>query len=145
MGNAEHVGPCAETPAIDPDDRVHVRLEPEARAAGLARQVVRTTLQRWRLMDLADSMALAASELVSNALLHGRPPLSVTLRRRPRDVRLDVHDGSPVEPALDPGVAAEDATSGRGLQIVAALAASVGCEQIPNDGKRIYATFTRPQ
>jgi hypothetical protein len=37
-----------------------------------------------------------------------------------------------------------DAESGRGMQIVCALADRTGCEQITDDGKVVFAAFRTP-
>lgn len=120
---------------------MRVDLASDARAAGQARRKVRQVLTGWQLPSLVDNVVLAVSELVTNAVRYGRPPLFLVLRRDDTRVRLDVHDADPTEPTRQRPAAGPDAESGRGLDIVAALAVSVGCEQVPGDGKIIYASF----
>lgn len=123
-------------------DIVDVSLPNEPAAAGQARGVVRDTLTRWRLPLLIESCALAVSELVTNAVRHGRPPIGMRLRRRPRDVRLDVRDSDPqTGPAPDGGDAIKERESGRGLNIVQAIADDSGSEHIPGDGKTVFASW----
>jgi anti-sigma regulatory factor (Ser/Thr protein kinase) len=88
-------------------------------------------------------VVLAVSELVTNAVRHGRPPVFFVLADHRHEVRLDVHDGNPREPA-GPSRADDDpdAESGRGMNIVDALAVQVDCEQVPDDGKVIHASFS---
>jgi anti-sigma regulatory factor (Ser/Thr protein kinase) len=53
-----------------------------------------------------------------------------------------VHDTVPDEPALqDRPQVDHDRESGRGLLIVSAIADEVGVEQVPGDGKHVYASF----
>lgn len=123
-------------------DCLDVELAQDRRAPGQARRAVREALAGWRLPQLADSVVLAASELVTNAVRHGRPPVSLRLRRRPEQVRLEVHDADPAEPPGAHGEAVPDAESGRGLGIVRALADEVGVDQVADDGKIVRAAFT---
>jgi anti-sigma regulatory factor (Ser/Thr protein kinase) len=121
---------------------VNLPLGTDLGTPGKARQKTRAVLVGWRLPELVDGVCLAVSELVTNAVKHGRPPVALRLRRRSNLVRIDVHDDNPAEPRLPPKTANDEATSGRGLAIVAALADEVGCEQVPNDGKIVYAEFS---
>ncbi|MDP9182447.1 MAG: ATP-binding protein [Actinomycetota bacterium] len=124
------------------DDSVEVVLPNDATAALRARHAVRSTLTRWRLPHLIDACMLAVSELVTNALRHGSPPISVLLRRHQRDVRLDVHDGDPLSfSARHPGDETDLRESGRGLDIVRAVADESGLERVEGDGKTAFATW----
>ena len=123
---------------------VRVDLAPDESAPGEARRVARQALAGWHLPGLVDAVVLAVSELVTNAVRHGRPPLAVELRRRPRQVQLAVHDANPTEPSGVHDDAAWHAESGRGLNIVETLADNVRLEQVPDDGKIIHALFDAP-
>jgi anti-sigma regulatory factor (Ser/Thr protein kinase) len=124
----------------------HVTLRQDARAAGDARDAARRTLTRWRMpVPTIEAVVLAVSELVTNAIRYGRPPVALTLSRRRRDVRVDVSDegGGYFSTARRP--ASPDADSGRGLAIVTAIAESVGCDTTAGQrGKTVYATFLLP-
>jgi len=89
---------------------------------------------------LIEDAALAVSELVTNAIRHGLPPVGLLLRRRLGQVRMDVNDArpGPVTAGERPGDLAE---SGRGLEIVDAVADESGSEHIPGDGKFVYAAW----
>jgi two-component sensor histidine kinase len=80
--------------------------------------------QLWLSSEQAVALALIVNELVSNALLHARPPtgekllLRVTCRREGSTVRLTVHDNGGGFPQGRP----DPATAGQGLRIIAQLA-----------------------
>jgi anti-sigma regulatory factor (Ser/Thr protein kinase) len=66
--------------------------------------------------QLRQRAVLAASELVANAVRHGRPPLDLDVRRVGAGWLVEVFDGEPAAPlARTVGQLAE---SGRGLLIV---------------------------
>jgi anti-sigma regulatory factor (Ser/Thr protein kinase) len=121
---------------------VHVDLRPGPHAPAEARRATREVLGRWELPALVDRVVLVVSELVTNSVRYGRPPLRLDLRRLRGCIRVDVHDTVPEEPVLHerPAVG-DDRESGRGLLIVSAVADEVGVEQVPGDGKHVYASF----
>jgi anti-sigma regulatory factor (Ser/Thr protein kinase) len=112
-----------------------LRLSPEPASARLARTAVLEVLSREGYEDRAFDAALAVSEVVTNAVLHGREPITLRLRVLEHCIRVEVHDGSPVSPAfsmLDP-----TAVTGRGLLLVSAAADSWGVD--PDDhGKTVW-------
>lgn len=126
------------------DDPVHVELSQDRHAPGDARRATRDALVRWRLPELVDTVVLAVSELVTNAVRYGRPRVSLDLRRQAEQVRVEVHDGDPGEPPAVSGEVPPDAESGRGLGIVRALADDVSVEQVPEDGKIVRVSFDAP-
>lgn len=128
-------------PVQDGTGAVQVELAQDRRAAGQARRAARDVLVAWCLSGLVDAVVLAASELVTNAVRHGRPPVRMELQRQENQVRLDVHDGNPTEPPTAPADADDVAESGRGMGIVQAVADDVAVEQVEDDGKVVRATF----
>lgn len=73
---------------------------------------------------------LLVSELVSNAIQHGAPPVTLTIHlTAARDrVRVEVRDANP---QLPPAAAQDHSTTGehgRGLQIIQALATASGSQ-----------------
>jgi anti-sigma regulatory factor (Ser/Thr protein kinase) len=123
-------------------DTIGTSLPNDTSAPRQARRAVRATLTRWRLPALVDSCVLTVSELVTNAVRYGLPPLSLVMRRRKGAVRIDVNDARP-EPLAVLGRNRPDqlAESGRGLAIVCEVADDVGSEHIPGDGKTVYASW----
>ncbi|MDT7536499.1 MAG: hypothetical protein QOI82_84 [Actinomycetota bacterium] len=116
---------------------LQVDLPPDLTAAREARAATRRTLPRWSLNGLLDPVLLVVSELVGNAVRHGRPPVDLRLRKHGRGVRVGVHDEAPTAPTVQR--AAQDAESGRGMVLVDAVAAETGVEQIEGDGKVVWA------
>jgi anti-sigma regulatory factor (Ser/Thr protein kinase) len=121
---------------------VRVDLHAGPHAPADARRATREVLRRWELPALVDRVVLVVSELVTNSVRYGRPPLHLDLRRLRGRIRIDVHDTVAQEPVLhDREPVADDRESGRGLLIVSAVADEVGVEQVPGDGKHVYAAF----
>lgn len=82
-------------------------------------------------------VALLASELVTNAVLHGPAAgaVAVAVERRRGQLRVTVTDESDDPPRrLDPG---PTAASGRGLMLVDRLSAAWGVDERP-DGKAVW-------
>ncbi|MFJ6214091.1 SpoIIE family protein phosphatase [Streptomyces sp. NPDC092296] len=116
-----------------------------ARIAEL-RAELRDAVSRWGVGDLADTTELLASELVTNALVHTDRDAMVTARlyrdgQGPVRLRFEVEDESDQWPRRrTPG---EQASSGRGLMLVEALADSWGVEP-RGSGKRMWFELTAP-
>ena len=97
------------------------RFEPTLFSAGAARRFVRESLLSWGLLDLLPEAELVVSELATNAVVHTGQRFTVAVRRLEGDrVRLEVSDASKKRPAIKGEVS--EATSGRGLRIVSAVA-----------------------
>lgn len=105
------------------------------------RWVVRTCVDIGR-DDLVECAELGVSELVTNALLHGEPPIQVRVRGTAHHPRIEVRDSSLEAPIL-PTAAEMDQqdelllTYGRGLALVARGADAWGAE-IEDDGKVVW-------
>jgi anti-sigma regulatory factor (Ser/Thr protein kinase) len=126
----------------EPAAPVAVDLPDDRTAASVAREQTRTVLRGWRLPTLLDPLLLVVSELVGNAVRHGRPPVAMLLRRTRGGVRVEVHDEDATAPAKGQGLPGEAAESGRGTFLVEAVSDETGVEQIPGDGKVVWATVT---
>lgn len=107
-----------------------------------ARSMLRQALAAWGAGPLTPDIELAADELLTNALVHtdGGAFLTAELLAPPsRRIRLEIQDRSSEWPhRRAPG---ETATSGRGLMLVDALAASWGVEP-RGTGKSVWCEFT---
>jgi len=93
-----------------------------------------------------DSSELIVGELIANAVRHARTELTAVIDVSDVTVRVEVIDLDSRPPAL---LAADDAsTSGRGLQIVDALASRWGWEATETDegipGKKVWAEVDAP-
>ncbi len=110
-------------------------LAPVAGSAPVARTVLAELLEGTALEHRRDDAAVALSELVTNAVLHGREPLVVVLDLADGRLRVEVCDGSAVSPSfsmLDPA-----AVTGRGLLLVASCSDRWGVEPT-STGKTVW-------
>jgi len=113
-------------------------------SAAAARRYVTEMLHRQGIApDRCDDGALIVSELVGNALRHGRPRADGTLRvvwsLDGHRLRVEVTDGGgPSRPELRPAAQTRMAMSGRGLAIVDALAEAWG-SHTDDDGTTVWA------
>jgi GAF domain-containing protein/anti-sigma regulatory factor (Ser/Thr protein kinase) len=111
-------------------------------SAAAARSIVRSQLASTHAASVVDDAALVASELVTNAVLHGQGRPRLTIERNGPAVRIGVHDSSPDRPL--PGALRDDTMTGRGLRLVEALASRWGVEPTP-DGKEVWAELSTDQ
>lgn len=108
-------------------------------AAAEARGQVREAIRAWNAPADVDVAVLLTSELVTNAIRH-TPGDAVTLsiQYTRHQLRVEVADTSPSLPVLTDAPA--DADTGRGLVLVASLAAEWGFYCTPT-GKTVYFTL----
>ena len=78
---------------------------------------------------------LIAGELVTNAVLHGKPPIELRLRRAPRYLLIEVEDGAAATPRKLRPTPTDD--HGRGLQLTAAVAGRWGTRPL-HDRKTVW-------
>ncbi len=137
---------CREDALAHMDDRPdggHLRswvvdgLQPAAQA----RRLTAETAREEHLEPLADDLAVVVSELVTNAVRYGSPPVRLQIDLTDEAVTVVVEDGSPGRPTARQ--AAEDAEGGRGLWLVEALSGDSGVRPHP-PGKAVWAEFRRP-
>ncbi|MEG8281269.1 ATP-binding protein [Streptomyces sp. AHA2] len=119
----------------------------------VARQFTRQTVRRWNLNSICDDAVQIASELVANAVRHGRPDAEVAdgpngavwlaLALRPRTLLCVVRDPNTLCPRLTaPQPMAEEH---RGLPIVRALSDTWGFTMTPEaPGKAVWARMELP-
>ncbi|HEX4812356.1 MAG TPA: ATP-binding protein [Nonomuraea sp.] len=100
-----------------------------------ARSLVRTELTRWGHENLIDDCLLIVSELVTNAIRYGGSAYALRLEDREDRLYGEVFDPGGGLPR--PCVPNVDALSGRGLQIVAAVADDWGVAAVKG-GKVVW-------
>ncbi|MFD4377500.1 6-carboxytetrahydropterin synthase [Streptomyces sp. NPDC058486] len=118
--------------------------DPHPESVRAARDFTTRTLSSWGLDDTGD-IRLVVSELATNALAHGSDDEhGFLVRLEPDDdgVRLEVHDSrASRRPAPVPAVPGPAEETGRGLVIVAALAARWGVAPRWPFGKVVWSHF----
>ena len=117
-------------------------------AVASARRATEQALDRWGVAttgaqseDFAFEAALVVSELVTNAVRHGRPPVRLALRRQDDLLVIEVSDGALQRPR--PRRAEYEAHTGRGLQLVASVTEDWGQRPI-GAGKAVWAVLRLP-
>ncbi|MCZ7417501.1 MULTISPECIES: ATP-binding SpoIIE family protein phosphatase [unclassified Streptomyces] len=112
-------------------------------AAPRARAFASGVLTSWRFpRELHDLGVLAASELVANSLQYGVPPMRLRLRRTDRRLIVEVTDGDDHLPRRRRAEPVDE--SGRGISIVATIAAAWGARRTPGGGKAVWCEFNLP-
>lgn len=114
---------------------VRRHLDPVPEAVPTARALLRGALAGTPFGDRLEDGELALSEIVTNALLHGRGPISLTLCAGPGSLRVEVCDGNPVSPSLS--MLDQTAVTGRGLLLISAVSDRWGVDPAP-DGKVVW-------
>lgn len=128
------------------------------RSPSLARDYTHSALRGWGLEELDDSVAVAVSEMVTNAMCHNRrrdagareaagaahdereQPVLLSLAAQGRSVLCVVVDAGRSAPEVrQPGELAE---SGRGLHIIECLSDDWGWTVPGPAGKAVWATFS---
>lgn len=115
------------------------RLPATARSVPEARHHVVTTLQQWGYDTVVETARLLTSELVTNAVLHARTEMTVTVEDSEAGVRISVADASPVPPSLRRH--STTATTGRGLRLLDQLAREWSVDD-DNGGKTVWFTLS---
>lgn len=117
-------------------------LPAEPASVPLARTWVADVLADLGRDDLVFTAQLAVSELVTNAILHAAPPVTVHLDGTVERPRIEVvdHTSGPLRPTALAIVDTEDLpTFGRGLALVALNSAAWGFDELPDgSGKRVW-------
>ncbi|MDP9393323.1 MAG: response regulator [Actinomycetota bacterium] len=130
-------GRAGDSAGADPHESVaQLALTRAQESVPLARRFVTDVARRWRLHDVVDAAELISSELATNALLHGAPPVSLVVRRRVDGVRIELHDGRRADPTL--GRQRLLSTRGRGMAMVEMLSADWGVDTAER-GKVVWA------
>jgi anti-sigma regulatory factor (Ser/Thr protein kinase) len=104
------------------------------------RHFVADRLSAWQVPHLLqDEVVLLVSELVTNAVIHGRAPIQLRMRKSSDSLVLEVRDSALHLPRrLRP---TSDDEHGRGLQLVSLLADRWGTRPTP-EGKSVWCVFS---
>lgn len=115
-----------------------IRLVCDVRSVPEARHFVTDAVHRWNGPgDLSDT-ELLTTEVVTNAVVHGRTDVDLAVRYDPTTelITVEVRDHGPEHihrPEHD-----QHSTSGRGLRIVDQVADSWGVNEVPGEGKVVW-------
>jgi PAS domain S-box-containing protein len=86
-----------------------------------------------------EAAELAVTELVTNGVLHAHTPMTLTARCN-GELRVEVRDNSPSWPTQREY--GEQATTGRGMGLVAAVTQDHGITRLPDGGKCVWFVIT---
>jgi len=112
-------------------------LNPHPTSVGAARRFVRDVLTSRQVSDgVVETVELLTSEVVTNAIVHGRSGPQLAVEVDGDVVRVAVGDLSPELPVRRPGYI--DDVSGRGVIIIEELASAWGVERDGNGSKRVW-------
>jgi hypothetical protein len=95
-----------------------------------------------RANGLAADAELVVTELVTNAVLHGAPPVLVRITGRRHRVRIEVSDSATTLPLRHHR--RSEGMTGRGLDVVETLSHAWGVQSGP-EGKLVWAELGRPR
>jgi len=109
-------------------------LPPTTDSVPQARRFARTTLEG-SSVDV-DTVVLLVSEVVTNAVLHARSAIRLTIEDREDVVRIEVHDESPMPPRMQRFRLAS--ATGRGLRLLEQLSLAWGVEPGTGTGKIVW-------
>jgi PAS domain S-box-containing protein len=130
----------ARTRALDASHVATWQVSPDPAKVAETRKAACRQLSEWGLDDAVFVTELVVSELVTNAIRYGRPPIELRLIYD-RTLICEVSDGSTTAPHLRRARTFDE--GGRGLLLVAQLTQGWGTRQITN-GKVIWAEQSLP-
>jgi anti-sigma regulatory factor (Ser/Thr protein kinase) len=122
-----------------PAHSAHLRLAPGAMAARNARRFLIRCCLDWGLNQHLASGPLVVSELVTNAIQHANTDIDVFLAGDGARLRVGVRDRNPAPPVTR--LMAPEASGGRGLRVVEALARGSGALPTVDGGKFVWAVL----
>lgn len=113
-----------------------VTLPPDSDSPRAARRVVRATIADAGEASWLDAAELAVSEVVTNVVLHAHTTIDLAVVVYPERFCVEVRDRNPVTPTAR-GYDNE-ASTGRGMALVAAVTTACGVHSLGPDGKVIW-------
>ncbi|MFF4527207.1 SpoIIE family protein phosphatase [Streptomyces bluensis] len=131
----------ARTRGLSPSQVATWALPANPAVVARTRQYVLDQLAAWGLTELAFTVELVVSELVTNAIRHGAPPIQLRLIHEDSTLICEVSDCSGTAPHLRRAKTFDE--GGRGLLLVAQLTQRWGSRHT-DGGKTIWAELTLP-
>ncbi len=139
------------TPSTPPAGRgdaapemMNLRLPPHSASASAARGFVRERCAAWGVDEAVQQLVeLIASELVTNAVLHARTDLELTVSMHAAQIRVGVRDEAataPLQGIVEAARPDADQEHGRGLGLLALIGADVDVEPT-STGKIVWASL----
>ncbi|MEU5403959.1 ATP-binding protein [Streptomyces sp. NPDC005963] len=131
----------------EPSRHCTVELQALPSRIGQVRRIVSAQLRYWHLDPLVDQAALGVTELLANVHQHAEPDKScvVDVEWLLDRLTISVHDTDPRLPVVS---SAPDrdlfATSGRGLDLIAAMSDAWGTRPRGDSGKSVWFTLALP-
>lgn len=122
-------------------DEAEVALPHNPESVATARRFVELKLKEWKLDRLLDDALLVISELVTNAITHAASSCRIRLSVNSTTLRIDVVDGGTGTP--EPQPPSDTQEHGRGLHMVDAVTSAWGLEDVPGQGKLVWAELAR--
>jgi anti-sigma regulatory factor (Ser/Thr protein kinase) len=124
--------------------RAELLLPMESSSPAAARAFARRSGCAAHAVDLLDDALLLISELVTNSILHGGPPIVLAIECDGGGMHVRVRDGSRTPPVL--AARGDDAEDGRGIALVDLLSDTWGVEPVEDDygtGKETWFELRR--
>jgi anti-sigma regulatory factor (Ser/Thr protein kinase) len=115
--------------------RAELRLPLSDEAPAVARDFLRSSSCATHHSEVVEDAVLLVSELVTNSVRHGGPPVVVAVDCDGDTLQVRVRDGGKAMP--QPRHAAQSDESGRGLELVRTISADWGVDPEP-DGKHVW-------
>lgn len=120
--------------------RREVQVDHGPQGPGQARAAVQGWASDIGLGPIGDDVLLIVSELVTNAVRYGKPPVCVSVRADEQTVTVGVADAASERPKMR--TPDDDAESGRGLLLMSLLSAEFGVRP-EGSGKVVWARLPR--
>lgn len=120
--------------------RREASLDPDLASASAARRLLVDALREAGREEWIEAGALALSEVVTNAALHAHTAIGVLIEVLADCLRVEVSDSNPMLPR--PRQYDDEATTGRGMALVAALTDACGTRSLGGQGKIVWFTLS---
>ncbi|HUR51752.1 MAG TPA: ATP-binding protein [Mycobacteriales bacterium] len=115
-------------------------------APGAAREFARASHCTDHAADVLHDALLLITELVTNSVLHGKPPILLAIDCEGEGLRVRVRDGSATPPKQRRST--DDCHGGRGLPLVERLSTAWGVDPVADEygvGKAVWFTLLPPK